>query len=176
MEVCKVITRSDGGTAYIRNAMNYCLDDRRVLTKGYGVNQNSPEVAAMQFEKNAEFWNNGDKNPFLQFMISFTEDTAPTADEAMRLNEEIIRPFTEEHLVMSVVHNEKRDSSLFHVHNYVSTTNYNDGSMLYSDNRTNYGIAQRVADVTGKETALSVTYEQGKEWECPEIFTSQDEE
>ena len=109
-------------------------------------------------------------------MISFTEDTAPTADEAMRLNEEIIRPFAKEHLVMSVVHNEKRDSSLFHVHNYVSTTNYNDGSMLYSDNRTNYGIAQRVADVTGKETALSVTYEQGKEGECPEIFTSQDEE
>ena len=64
----------------------------------------------------------------------------------------------------------------FHVHNYVSTTNYNYGSMLYSDNRTNYGIAQRVANVTGQVTRLTVTYDQGKEWECPEIFTSQDED
>ncbi len=48
--------------------------------------------------------------------------------------------------------------------------------MLHSDNRTNYGIAQRVADVTGQVTRLNVTYDHGKDWNCQSAFIPKDHE
>ena len=44
---------SDGGKKYRVGAMKYCIDERCVGRKGYGIDPTDPETAAMQFQKNA---------------------------------------------------------------------------------------------------------------------------
>lgn len=176
MEILKVITHSHGGSNYINNGINYLFDERCVMSHGYGINPYDANIAAMQFKQNAKFWNNQNKNPFLHCMISFSQETAPTANDAMRLTDKIIESLTEDHFALSGVHNEKRAGSLHHTHNFISTTNFNDGSMIYADNATNYALAQRTADITGQPVTLVVKTEGGEEWECPQIFTPQNDE
>lgn len=175
MEIVKVITRAGGGQSYVKNALEYCLDDRRLMTKGYGIDKDDPAVAAMQFRKTAEFWNNHSKNPLIQYMISFSCDTAPTAEKAMHLTEEILSSVVGEHQAVTVAHKDENDVPSFHTHTVAGATNYNDGAMMYSDNRTNYAIAQRAADVTGEPVTLVVSYEQGSDWECPKHFLPEEE-
>ena len=73
------------------------------------------------------------------------------------------------------VHNKERDGGSYHVHAAVSPTNFRNGSMLYCDNRTNYALAQSVANVTGQPSKLSVRYDvkgekDAKDWSCGKIF------
>ena len=173
-DILEVITHSNGGDKYRNNAMEYCMDDRCIARKGYGIDPHNPKTAAMQFRKNAEFWGNEDKNPMVQYMLSALEDTAPTPEEAMRLTEKIMELVTKDHLALTAAHNEERGNSKYHTHTYVDSTNYKDGSMLNSDNSTNYRIAQRAADVLNKPVKLVVEYKEGEKWMCPKIFTPQD--
>ena len=179
MEILKIITHASGGENYVDNATNYLLDNRCVMAQGYGVSTNSADSAAMQFKQTAKFWNNQNKNQFVQAMLSYSPETAPTAEAAMVLTGEIIQPLTEEHQALSVAHNEARIGSLYHTHTLFGTTNYNDGSMLYPDNPTNYALAQHAANVTGQPVTLVVENDKKEEWECPRIFypqTDDDEE
>ena len=104
MELLKIITRASGGEEYITNVVNYLLDDRAVITEGYGVSSYDAASAATAIEKNIDFWNNQGKNPFLHCIISYTKETAPTAEEAMRLTDEIIKPLTDERMALSCAH------------------------------------------------------------------------
>ena len=174
--IIKSITHADGGNNYRLNAMKYCLDERCILKKGYGVDIIDPEVAAMQFHNVDAFWNNEHKNPFIQYMISFDKDTASTPEEAMRLTREIMEPITKEHLALSVVHRDERSDSMYHSHTYVGATNFHNGSMMYSDNKTNYAMAQRTADVTGQTAKLVVDYGKDKQWECKKVFVPAEDE
>lgn len=63
---------------------------------------------------------------------------------------------------------------MYHTHTYEGTTNYNDGSRIYSDDKTNCAIAQRTAEVLHKPVKLIVDYGNGKVWEYPKIFVPQD--
>ena len=173
MEILKIITRASGGENYVDNATKYLLDDRCVMAQGYGVSTNNADSAAMQFKQTAKFWNNQNKNQFVQAMLSYSSETALTAEAAMALTGEIIEPFTDEHQALSVAHNEERSGSSYHTHTLLATTNYNDGSMLYPDNPTNYALAQRAADVTGQPVTLVVENDKKEEWECPRIFYPQ---
>ena len=176
MELLKIISRASGGEEYVDNATNYLLDDRCCMRQGYGVSVNNADSAAMQFKQTAKFWNNQNKNPFIQAILSFSPETAPTAETAMTLTDEIIQPLTEEHLAMSVAHNEVRSGSSYHTHTMISTTNYNDGTMLYPDNSNNYALAQRTADVTGQPVTLVVENDKKEEWTCPHVFYPQSDE
>ena len=169
-DILEGITRSDGGDKYRNNAMKYCMDDRCVARKGYGIDNYDPQIAAMQFKKNAEFWGNEDNNPMIQYMLSKLKDTAPTPEDAMRFTEKIMEPVTKEHLALTVAHIEERGDSKNHTHTFVESTNFNDGSMLNSDNTTNYGMAQRTANVLKKPVKLVVEYKEGEKWTCPKIF------
>ena len=172
-----VITHPNGGKKYRVGAMKYCIDERCVGRKGYGIDPTDPKTAAMQFQKNAEFWGNENKNPFVQYMHTYLKETAPTAEEAMRLTNEIIGPVVKEHLAITVAHEEDHDKSLYYTHTYRDATNFNDGSMIYSDNTTNYDMAQRTADVIGKPVQLIVKYDyNGKEWKCPTVFVPHNNE
>ncbi len=173
MEILKMITRASGRENYVDNAANYLLDDRCVMAQGYGVSSNNADSAALQFKQTAKFWNNQNKNQFVQAMLSFTPETAPTAEAAMALTGKIMQPLTEEHLALSVAHNEERSGSSYHTHTLFGTTNYNNGSMLYPDNPTNYALAQRAADVTGQPVILVVENDKKEEWECPRVFYPQ---
>ena len=173
MEILKIITRASGGENYVDNATNYLLDDRCVMAQGYGVSPNNADSAAMQFKQTARFWNNQNKNQFVQAMLSYSPETAPTAEAAMALTGEIIEPLTEEHQTLSVAHNEERSGSSYHTHTLFATTNYNDGSMLSPDNPTNYALAQRAANVTGQPVTLVVENDSKEEWECPRVFYPQ---
>ena len=108
MEILKVTTRASGGDDYVDNVTNYLLDERSSIKHGYGVSVNNADSAALQFKQTAKFWNNQDKNPFLQAILSFSPETAPTAEVAMKLTEEIIEPLTVEHLTLSVAHDKVR--------------------------------------------------------------------
>lgn len=168
-----MITRASGGDNYVDNATNYLLDERSNIKHGYGVTVNNANSAAMQFKQTARFWNNQDKNPLVQAILSFSPETAPTAEAAMKLTDEIIEPLTVEHLTLSVAHDKVRGGSLCHTHNLINTTNYNDGSMLYPDNTTTYSLAQRAANVTGQPVTLIVENDKKEEWKCPYVFYPQ---
>ena len=176
MEIVRIITRASGGDTYIENAAKYVLDDRAVLTKSYGVSKLSADSASMQFKNTARFWNNHEKNPQMHLILSYTNKTAPTAEDAMRLTEEIIQPLTENHLALSCIHNRESEDSSYHSHSLISTTNFNDGTMLYSDNATNKAIAKKMANVTQEPVELYVEYDNGKEWKCPTVFVPDDDE
>lgn len=173
MEILKIITHASGGENYVDNATNYLLDNRCVMAKCYGVSTNSADSAAMQFKQTAKFWNNQNKNQFVQAMLSCSPETAPTTEAAMVLTGEIIQPLTEEHQALSVAHNEARIGSLYHTHTLFGTNHYNDVSMLYPYNPTNYALAQRAANVTGQPVTLVVENDKKEEWECPRIFYPQ---
>ncbi|MBR4627285.1 MAG: relaxase/mobilization nuclease domain-containing protein [Ruminococcus sp.] len=174
MELLKVITHAAGGKDYVRNAVNYVLDERSTIVKGNGVNPDDASAAITAFDKNAEFWNNQDKNQLLHTVLSFTKKTAPTVERAMKLCEEVLEPYTTEHLSLGTAHEEEHADSLFHVHELIGTTNYNTGAMLYADNRTTFAMAQRMADVTNQPVRLVVKSDNDKEWECKRIFTPED--
>ncbi len=176
MEVLKITTHAPGGENYVDNATDYLLDGREALAHGYGINPNNSKSAGMQFKQTAKFWNNQDKNPLIHCMLSFSSDTAPTVEEAMKLTDEILEPLTGEHLALSVAHNEEREGSSCHSHTLISTTNFNDGTMLYADNKSNYALAQRAADVTNQPVTLVVMNDRNVEWECPRVFIPQTEE
>lgn len=173
MEVFKVIIHTHGGYPYIDNGVNYPLDGRQSLAKGFGINPYDPKIAAMQFKKTAEFFNNQHKTPLFHYMTSYTPDTAPTPEKALELTEQIFAPLTENHQALIGIHNEDQGDSLNHAHTFMSPTNYNDGSMLYGDNTTNYALAQRMADITGQPTLLVIRKENKQEWECPKVFIPQ---
>lgn len=176
MEVFKIITHATGGADYVDNATGYVLDGREALAQGYGINPNDPKSAGMQFRQTAKFWGNQDKNPLIHCMISFSPETAPTAEDAMRLTGEILEPLTEEHMALSVAHDKEREGSSCHSHTLISTTNYNDGTMLYADNKSNYALAQRAADITNQPVTLVVMNDRNVEWECTRVFVPQNDE
>lgn len=175
MELLKVITHAQGGFGYIKSGAHYGSNENCVMCRGYGINPYNASFAEIQFKQTALFWNNQNKNPFLHCMISFSTESAHTADEAMRFTDEIIAPLTEEHFALSGAHDDKRTGGSYHTHSFISTTNFNDGSMLYADNSTTYALAQRAADVIGKPVKLVVKNET-KEWECPKVFVPREEE
>ena len=175
-DLLKVITHADGGDRYRKAAMNYCFDDRCVMRKGYGVDSYDPQIAAMQFRKTDEYWNNEEKNPFIQYMHSYLKETAPTVEDAMRYTNEIMGPVVKGHLALTVAHEEDHKGSLYHTHTFEGTTNYNDGSRIYSDDTTNFDMAQRTAEAIHKPVKLIIDYGNGKEWEYPKIFVPHDDE
>lgn len=170
MEIFKMILHTHGGYPYIDNGANYAMDGRQVLTKGFGINQYDPAIAAMQFKKTAEFFNNEDKTPLFHYMTSFTSETAPTAEKTMELTEKIFDELTQNHLALISIHNEVRADSDYHSHTFMSPTNYKNGSMLYGDNATTFALAQRMANITGQPTKLIVRKENGNEWEHNKVF------
>ncbi len=170
MEVLKISTRSRGGFNYINNVMKYLFDERCNASKGYGLDSRNASSAKAAFKGNSSFWRNEDKNPLLHNVYSFTKETAPTPEDAIRLVDEISKPYTDDHLALSVAHEADRDCALNHVHQLIGTTNYVDGSMLYADDSTAFDLAQRTANATGQPVELETESNDGKKWKCPRIF------
>ena len=171
-----VITNADGGNKYRYTAMRYCLDDRCKAKKAYSIDASNCRIAAMQLRKNAAFWGNKEKNPFVQYVVSYLNETAASVAEAMRFTLAIFEPIIEGHMALTVGHNEDHQTAGFHTHTFVDTTDYTDGTMLYSDNKTNCEIAQRVANVIRKPVKLIIKYHsKDKGWTFPKIFTPQDD-
>jgi len=176
MELLKIITRSTGGDDYIDNAVNYLFDERCVLRQGYGVSPYYPESATTAIKQTTEFWGNQNKNQIIHAILSFSQETAPTPDVAMRKTAEIMEPITKDHLSISGCHSEERAGSLYHTHTVSSTTNINDGTMIHVNNSTIYELAQRVADVTNQPAMLVVENDKKEEWECPKKFLPQSDD
>ena len=183
MEQIKVIKHTDADTRCLENVVNYPIGKDQILKAGFGADPYNTKNAVMAFTRTAEFFGNENKSKVFHYIISFTNETAPTAESAMELAKEILKPITDNHLAVVGVHNKDRDGGSYHVHAAVSPTNFRNGSMLYCDNRTNYTLAQSVANVTGQPSKLSVRYDvpdsnKAKEWDCKKIFIplSDDEE
>lgn len=174
METFKVIYHTLGDDECLKHVVNYPIGKDQVLKEGFGINPNDSWEAMQQFKKVSEYWGNQDKTPCFHYMTSFTEGTAPTAEKAMELTKEIFKDISESHLTAMGTHYKVRDGGIYHSHTVTSPTNINDGSMLYGDYKTNYALAQRVADVTGQPTKLVVYKENGEEKECPMIFVPRD--
>lgn len=176
METIKVIYHTFGDDECLENVVNYPIGKDQVLCEGFGIDPNDSHEAYMQFKQVAKFWGNEDKTPCFHYMTSFTKETAPTPERAMELTKEIFADITESHLTGMGVHNKEREGGSNHTHTVVNPTDNNDGSMLYGDYRTNYALAQKMADVTGQPTKLVVYKENGEEKECPMIFVPRDDE
>lgn len=46
-------------------------------------------------------------------------------------------------------------NSDYHVHGFVYTTDYKNGSMIYAENKTTFPVAQCVANITREECLLT---------------------
>ena len=175
MEQIKIIKHTDGDDRCLENIVNYPIGKDQVLKAGFGIDYNNTKNAVIQFKKTAEYFNNENKTKAFHYMVSYTTETAPTAEKAMELTKEIFKPITDNHLAAIGIHEKDRDGGKYHSHVAVSPTDFRNGSMLYADNSTNYALAQRVADVTGEAVQLTVRYDvpdcnKPKEWECKKIF------
>ena len=176
MEVFKVIKHTNGDDKRLMNVVNYPIGKDQVLKEGFGIDPNDSNQAFQQFKSVAEFWGNQDKSPCFHYVTSFTSETAPTAEKAMELTKEIFKEITDTHLTAMGTHCKENDGGKYHSHTVASPTNIYDGSMLYGDYKTNYALAQRVADVTGQPTQLFEYKENGKEKKCPIVFVPHDYE
>ncbi len=154
MAVVIITTHADGGNEYIKNASNYPTNEDSVLAIGYGVTTEDSNTAQMQFTNTAKFWNNQEKNQFIHFTCAFTPNEASNAKTAMKITDKALDPFKNNHLILSGIHQKNMDNSDFHSHSFVHTTNYNNGSMIYADNKTTFPVAQRIADMTGEVCTL----------------------
>jgi len=151
-----VITHADGGEEYARNATKYPANEYCVGLKGYGVDCNDPDTAKMQFESVAKFHGNEGKNQFVHFMMSFLKKTAPDAKTSMSITDQVLEPLKEEYQILIGNHQKHRGTSDFHTHGFVGTTNLETGKMLHANNKLNYAIAQRMADVIQKPVELVI--------------------
>lgn len=158
MEILVVTTHSEGGKDYLDNLFKYLGDDRMILGKPYGVCSKDPAAIADMFWLVAKFFGNADKNLVIHYIISFSRDTAPDEWTAFRIVNEVLQPLIEEHMAFLVVHRETRGDSDYHVHIAVSTTNFKDGTLLRPDNKLNFLIAQRIADITDEKCAFDPDY------------------
>ena len=116
MELLKVITRSTGGDDYIDNAVKYLYDKRCVMRQGYGVDTHNASSATTAIKQTTKFWGNQNKNQIIHALLSFSQETAPTPDVAMRKTAEIMEPITKNHLSISGCHSEERAGSIYHTH------------------------------------------------------------
>jgi len=170
METFKVILHTNGDDKCLRNVVNYPIGKDQVLKEGFGIDPNNSRNAAVQFKAVGSFWGNEDKTPVFHYMQSFTEETAPTPEKAMELTKQTFAPLLARHLTGIGVHNKERDDCKYHTHTAMSPTDIHNGKMLYADNKTNFALAQRMADITGQPTKLVVRKEDETEWICPQIF------
>ena len=156
MEILKIFTYTGCTKDYWEHIMLYPSNEDSVAVKGYGVDDSNPENAERQFKAMAKYYGNENKNPFNQYMVSLTKETAPDAETAMAINEKFLEPLKEDHQVLAGVHKKHRENSDYHLHDYVSSTNIKNGRMLYADNKTNFAMAQRLADITQQEVMLQI--------------------
>lgn len=155
MAVVKIITHADGGEKYVESASNYPTNKDSVLAKGYGVTTEDPLTAQMQFDNTARYWNNQNKNQFIHFMISFTPEEVIDPETAMAIADKALDPYKNDHLILIGVHDKEMTNSDYHVHAFVHTTNYNNGTMIYAENKTTFPVAKCVANLTGEECLLT---------------------
>ena len=155
-DIVKVITHSDGGEKYSKNVSEYVSNGDSVAVRGYGVDANDPETAKMQFDTMAKYHGNEGKNQYIQFMMSFLKETAPDAETAMEITDQVLDPLKENHLILIGEHEKHREKSDFHTHNFVGTTDIETGKMLHPTNKLNYSMAQRMADIIQKPVELVI--------------------
>lgn len=155
-DILKVIWHTDGGDEYSTNATKYPSNEDCVGLRGYGVDADAPTTAKMQFDSLAKFHGNDGKNEFIQFMISPLKETAPDAETAMEIADQVLDPLKDEYLILIGAHKKEHQKSDYHTHSYVGTTNLETGKMLHPTNKLNYAIAQKMADVIQKPVQLVI--------------------
>lgn len=156
IDILKVITHADGGEDYAENATKYPAKECCVGLRGYGVDCNDPATAKMQFDTMAKYHGNDGKNQFIHFMMSFLKETAPDAKTAMEITDKTIEPLKENHMILIGEHEKHREKSDFHTHNFVGTTDLETGKLLYPNNKLNFAMAQRMADIIQKPVELVI--------------------
>lgn len=167
--ILKVIWHADGGDEYSTNATKYPSNEDCVGLRGYGVDADDPTTAKMQFDSLAKFHGNDGKNEFIQFMISPLKETAPDAETAMEIADQVLDPLKDEYLILIGAHKKEHQKSDYHTHSYVGTTNLETGKMLHPTNKLNYPMAQRMADIIQKPVELVIE----KKNKTPEPDSSQ---
>ena len=156
IDIIKVITHADGGEDYVKNATKYPSNEYCVGLRGYGVDCYDPETAKEQFESLAKYHGNDGKNQFIHFMMSFLRETAPDAETSMEIIDQVLEPLKEEHPILIGNHKKRTESSDYHGHAFVGTTNLETGKMLHPTNKLNYAMAQKMADIIQKPVELVI--------------------
>ncbi len=155
-DILKVIWHADGGDEYSKNATKYPSNEDCVGLIGYGVAANDPETAKTQFDDLAKYHGNEGKNEFIHLMMSLLKETAPDAETAMEIADQVIDPLKDEYMMLMGVHKKEHVKSDYHVHDFVGTTNLETGKMLHPTNKVTYPLAQRMADVIQKPVELVI--------------------
>ena len=156
IDVIKVVTHTDGGEEYSHNLSRYLSNGDSVAVRGYGVDENDPATAQMQFDAAAKYHGNDGKNQYIQLIISFLRDTAPDAETAMAITDKALEPLKDNHMMLIGCDHKPREKSDYHTHTAICTTDLETGKLLHPTNAVNYPIAQNIADIIQKPVQLVI--------------------
>ena len=75
----------------------------------------------MQFDSLAKYHGNEGKNQYIHLMQSYLKDTAPDAETAMAITDQVLEPLKDKYLMSVGVHKKQREKSDFHMHDFICT-------------------------------------------------------
>ena len=149
MVILKVIRHTDGGEAYLRNALNYVEDDRAIALKGYGVDAHDPGNAFDQMMSVKGYYGKTGDNPLMQFIVNY-DNTVADSKTASDMTEQIVGGLAENYQLVTAIHDKHRGSSHYHAHIIMNSVNYNDGRLYNSSIEHLNELRQHISEVTGR--------------------------
>ena len=170
MEIFEVIKHTHADNQCFERVVGYPIKGKEVIAKGFGVTPYDKKAAIMQMRAVAEYWGNTWKTPICHIVLSFTRETAPTAERALELALKIFAPYIPNHQTLVGVHHAVRKSSDYHVHVVYSPTNFRNGAMMRGDNTGMFPIAQSTANLTGQACKYVVKPEDKTKKEYHTVF------
>lgn len=135
MEILKIWRHGVSGELYRKKAINYALNERKVIWQCYGVQTDFPYTIFDQMKIVSDLWGNNGKNPVFHFVISFEKRTVNDPYVAMAYVKQIFEHLLLTHQMVISIHKEDHRGSLYHAHVVVSTTNFLNGDLFQKQTR-----------------------------------------
>ena len=148
MELLKIWRHGVSGELYRKKAIEYALDERKVIWQCYGVQTDFPYTIFDQMKIVSDLWGNNGKNPVFHFVISFEKRTVDDPYVAMAYVKRIFEHLLPSHQIVISIHKEDHLGSLYHAHVVMSTTNFLNGDLFQNKRDNFFRIGQNVADLT----------------------------
>lgn len=146
-----IIRNTYGGSEYVRNAVNYVLDERAVHKGGFGVNTYNSTDVYNQFMAVKNYYQKEDFNPLVHFVVAFGKGV-DTKEKAVFCTYMIAQYFSSEYQVIYCIHKKDAGNSSYHAHIIVNSVSYRDGYMMETGWYEMNKVCELVSKVTHENT------------------------
>lgn len=154
MGLLKRIVKNDAGKEYLKNAVNYIVDNTDACFYS-GINI-CPERAYKQMRSVKKYFVKTSGNQLVHFVVCFNKDVIQLST-AVEYARKIAEYYKSRYQILYAVHQELRcaesgyGKSLYHVHIVMNSVSFVDGKM-FADNKKDIGrFMKHILKVTGDE-------------------------